>query len=1349
MSTRRLSEADDNDSVSPQKKTKITKNVAESTYLFKCLQESGLKINYPPLKCITREETITIIRNLKKNIERHYDYPKNVFELVDCFTQECNDLEVFKHYLFPNIIKLIEDSPDEHPVNDSLVKILLSVPVLQTKIANYIFDKATYLAIERKCGPWIQMMLKCFTTLDSVVSSEKMVTNLINLLNVAREKVVRLEVIIAIPEMMGDHEHATIANELLDILRTDHELIPAILDSLTYLCLTDDQYKHLQKEILKILVELTHSSYFPNFIKFLLIPNHGNDGDYLPAVQGLRRTLSWNGCGSDIQEIATSQVFTATAIRNSMISFKPIATAWFKTISNSNDHTYFDFAILLIMYTTSEERQRQVENLLKKLLKHGNLSENLFRECFFECTPIFREYLPQLIDLINSLLKINDPIIESFASFCYTIMLSEFVDYRQKILAELLQLILDRKHCALNILSIFNNIIMNDKDVLKPHSIQMLTLLDRMEDLSLNEIREIMNLICGLAYSFENSIIKCDVHMIIRKELGSSSPTIKVQGILAGVHAVKYLMTLNTDEDDTVEHPDDLNYSSTTHLPEGPIKEAAQIIELMSNSTRQFSELIVFFYDELSKIISNADCNINKPFLTWLTEAVTNDLQQNFIVDVIPNNEIGKLKLKLSYGLNTDSEIDEVIAVNIAGLTLNPKEDFNIGILSPLFLLVQTLHSKQHDENLASIDALLGCPVVMPDFDIDLIEDFEVQTAHNIVDCLFYCVNWFREILNAFANQTDSALLKKIFEKITQIQEIQETIAKIILKTKGSYKPPSYTTGINKYLMETNENKSKVAVKKNNLDKKKSNDDTNLPETFKSQATQNTNTVKNTLEIIQNIHFRKLNLNVLTLLKYNLITDEVSECGLNIKNLKFLLKCVNCNLGEVLNPRIKKTFPTKHSNNIYDQNLAEKSIKKVKEILPKLVTHMNNIFTFIDKNGIIEIQNEREIIYTEEILDYLTCLQYLYDLYSTYLKWNGFKNYTNDELISSLKILIGTIEIANRSSVSVIKDLYLDTVKIFQIHQKYCLQICTAMSLLEVVTTIQELYNHTVITNILRDMASYILLKEWKTPDGALEKGLHFNQCIDKVTRLYLLNTNIFDLKNMVIQISTEIGNLKGRYDSLNLFKSITKGNFLILYRNLGSAVYEAAKKKIDKRVTNSEQLASWKDVVTILKYMSDIAKRLDNRNILSAFFKKSLPILRLFISQGMPLIELSFKNKTPEVLEIIKLLQQSTRFLQTLCCHSRLKKDTALMAKVPHMRKMLETLIYKVKAALAANNCSEAFWMGNLKIRNIHGEFIPSQQSTSEESVDDCDEQLPEDDTDDTDDEMIHPDSNSISDVI
>ncbi|CAG5036423.1 unnamed protein product [Parnassius apollo] len=1322
------------------------KNAENTTYLQKVLEESGLTLKQPPEKSIAFQETIHIIRNIKKNLQNHFDYPRNALELISNLTNKCQDMNVFKHYLFPNIVRSADDSASEHMTSDSVLKILLSVPILQSKLIDYIFSKAMDLAVDSQCMPWIQMILKCISSLDSIVNSEAIAKHLINLLDISNEKIVRLEIITAIPDILGDQEHNNVALELCRILGEDHDLIPAILDCVSYLNLSDEQHEQMQKKTLNILFSLSKCNYFPNFVKILLIPGRMNETGYLEAVLGLRNVLGWPTSLATSQEIASSQVLTATAIRNSMISSKLVSNAWLKAVTNckeSTDHKSIDFIIILILYTTSEERQRQLENVLKKQIKLNILKEDLMDEVFEKYKPILKDYLKHFCLMTNTLLKAKaDPIVQSFASHIYMLMLSHLDDYIQTIVAELLQLILDCKQCVMNILLILNNVASKDVSLLKPQSLQMLTLLDRMDDMTLAEVRAVMDLVCALAYSSENSVIRDDIHMVIRKELGSSSISIKIQGILAGIHAVKYLMSTNSNEHQMLDLPDDISYGSVLYLSEGDLREAAQIIELISRSTRQFPELIAFFYDELCTVINSAN-QINKHFLSWLTDAVTNDLQQNFIVDSIDSERIGELKLSMQYCLNMEGEMDEVIAINIAGLALKNEAEVSVAILSPLLKLVQSLHYKQHDGNLSSIDALLGCPIVMPKFNIDEIEDMENNTVCRILDCLLYCVNWFRELLNAFATQSDCNLKEKMIKRILQLEDMENLICQILLISKISYKPPNCI--VNSYLTSSCLDKklTKTQSLKHKVQQKSAQDDTVLPETLKSQASQHHSSVKSQLNLTQTLPLRKLTLNLLFLLNTELQNAE-TENILTVKSLKFLLKSTNVYLEQILVSKIKRhTFLSKQEEPlVYDGKKAEECAVSISKILPNLLNHISFITKYIEYNVLSRNEQELSIV----AIEHLTCLENVYNMFTIYFKWIGFKNQHSALLKSSLRTIAGA-----ESNMLSLKDCVLNIVRFFEKHEKYCLQITTAVSLVEFLRTLQEYSNDTTVSKTLRNIALNFLSQQWKTSSGVVEKGIIFNQSVDILACTYLVNNEVLALKTISLQLVNDIQFLKSKNDTLSTYKCISKTNFSVLYRNLGSALFEVTKKTLNKGLTNLEHLGLWKDVTTIMKSMSDICKTLENRNTLSVFFKKSLPLIKLFISQGLPIIEIQFKNDTQEILEILKLLQQSTRFLQSLCCHSRLKKDAVLISKVPYVRQLLETLIYKVKAVLVANNCSEAFWMGNLKNKNIHGEVIQTQQSVvSEESVEDCDDQLPEDeDNEDSDEEMLNPDSKSISDIV
>ena len=56
----------------------------------------------------------------------------------------------------------------------------------------------------------------------------------------------------------------------------------------------------------------------------------------------------------------------------------------------------------------------------------------------------------------------------------------------------------------------------------------------------------------------------------------------------------------------------------------------------------------------------------------------------------------------------------------------------------------------------------------------------------------------------------------------------------------------------------------------------------------------------------------------------------------------------------------------------------------------------------------------------------------------------------------------------------------------------------------------------------------------------------------------------------------------------------------------------------------------------------------------------------------------------------------------------------------------------------LTLNKCHEAFWLGNLKNRDIHGQEISSQQAAATEEPEEEQEEVEEVEEDDDDDEEV-----------
>ena len=77
----------------------------------------------------------------------------------------------------------------------------------------------------------------------------------------------------------------------------------------------------------------------------------------------------------------------------------------------------------------------------------------------------------------------------------------------------------------------------------------------------------------------------------------------------------------------------------------------------------------------------------------------------------------------------------------------------------------------------------------------------------------------------------------------------------------------------------------------------------------------------------------------------------------------------------------------------------------------------------------------------------------------------------------------------------------------------------------------------------------------------------------------------------------------------------------------------------------------------------------------------------------------------------LTSLAQTSTRVLQHICAHGKVQQEKRMVKSVPYLKKNLERIIFKVKAMLDNHGCLSAFWLGNLKHRNLQGEEVGGGQ--------------------------------------
>lgn len=127
------------------------------------------------------------------------------------------------------------------------------------------------------------------------------------------------------------------------------------------------------------------------------------------------------------------------------------------------------------------------------------------------------------------------------------------------------------------------------------------------------------------------------------------------------------------------------------------------------------------------------------------------------------------------------------------------------------------------------------------------------------------------------------------------------------------------------------------------------------------------------------------------------------------------------------------------------------------------------------------------------------------------------------------------------------------------------------------------------------------------------------------------------------------------------------------------------------------------------------------NHKLLQGLIKESHVVLESFLScQALKQIEadallLEDSVNRDSVLLLLKTVQQSTRSLQIICNHLKYANGKNINSKadplaIPNLKRSLEAVIFRVKEILTRSGCLGAFWMGNLKHRDLEGQELSSQ---------------------------------------
>ncbi|XP_053376879.1 Fanconi anemia group D2 protein-like [Mercenaria mercenaria] len=1317
-----------------------------STFFSEACKRAGLQLkNGSKYNRLAMDQAV-FQKNLLKELRGKSG--NGVEQFVEGFQEYIEEPKRLHRSLLPTVTSPDCDSA-RGGFQESVVKILMGVDVIQPPLMTVLLEKLPEFTGEEDCvileqGQKVNiphLLLSQFQWLDHVVNSKEVTEKLLEMVSITCEDVQR-EIISCLPDIVQDSEHTQVAIALRDLMNENQQLTVTVLDAMSNLILTPGLLSEVRDSVLQSLVSVELED-LPVLIKFLLQSVTGVDA--LQVITELRANLEFD---------------TSTAKKGSGSKKKG---------SSGVDPTSSEDVESIILETVKSavRFQRHVGDALIKVLKG---------------------YFQSLLSLSEVLLRSPELPVSYFGSALYKQTFLAFDAYHQQeivgnLVAHIGSGLEGEIDASLDILAYLVN---HHLQQMAPFAILVKSVLDYLDNLSVCQIRKLYFMLSALAFKNpqEGGLIQDDLHIVIRKQLSNNNPKYKRMGVIGAVMIVSCIAQSSNTEESTE------NSCTQEELSDDLYKQVTSLLTLVRSSSSKSPEAFSLFMDELSTIIAQG--KLQSKVEDWISENLTLDFQESFVVDIVDGvpDESGNIPLSSQHGLNDESEAE--IAINLLPLVVQ-KHNCRTALtaytesavtdplcLSPSVRLLRMCEERQHG-TLEGIDALLGCPVYLTKEDVyEKFEPLSQREKEIIISSLFYCINWFIEMVNGFSIQSDAETKAKVITRLQNITQLQKILLTCLSETPN-FKPPLANFDLDEAVSPSvstgttgkGETKKKARKGRKTVGKKVDKPTSDSDENSRDSSQLNNTTLNNTQAATQNPEavegkdskaavslsaykpfFRELDISVFTILNTGSIrqsmldsdmnTKGVTELSLEMAQVNFLMEdlCRKLEHSLLASASKRKTFfKVKAEKKIGFSNLDQLTpfqvATKVVKLLPALCNHLEGASGFFqtliaDNDGMLDGPGS----HSPEAQMSAVCFQQLLQALLSIFSWNGFQMVENRDLLKeALGVLVQRIKTSGHSQMS-LKDLVKTAIKYISNFANTVPDISTAVALLKVLTTLCEKTEDRQLTKTLVPISEEFLKREWLGHDGQREKGSKFNEHLHIIIKSFIVNSE--DPLTAIEPIATKAVQELLETDKNGCsatFPTMSRSSYTVYYRVLFSELIEAAKnippvKQSDLLDTWMDRLLRWSVAVRIFHILVNLVKTFDGRGNLGTCIKYGRFFVEVFLRLGMPLLDHMFKSRRQDILGLLKNLQLSTRALHHLCGHSKIMKDLALTNNVPMLKRSLEVFVFRVKAMLTVNKCLEAFWMGNLKNRDLKGEEILSQSSVISEQGGDSDgETLPDED--------------------
>ncbi|KRZ08019.1 Fanconi anemia group D2 protein [Trichinella zimbabwensis] len=1322
--------------------------------------------------CILNCDHVKFINELRKRLHN----PDDRCKFVDQFNAFIQDQERLKSALLPTELpKNDEGIPEDSMIRLLLRVDELQADVAICLLNILIKQCKSTCSTQEPENEFPQLIINQFRYLERIADSRKLFSHFLKIVEIAPAWIQR-EIFYCLPELIADDFHDEAGSALLDLMISNPVLTNSIFETICNLTLSL-QLTHEIKEMISESLSSIDAIQLPSRVKFLLQCNSLEDA--VQTLEILREKLDFirlfgayllpvlkqdkDGSVQEALKLLSSTI--ETAVHFSKFIAAAILNFYNRKRWPPGEDSLKVFDLIMLFMLTNSRHYKQVKRILLFHIKAGHITGNLLSDTF-HFKQLLEPYFSQLIKMASDLFESVELTAQRFASSLYVELFLVYKKdtYREDIITALLDHCTGEKTavigCAIDTLLALAE---NDVDSLCEYDFII------VEDMLFSIQKYAGSPTLGLQ---SIGVVAALSALKVAFEYGGRTK-------MTNLHNSKQVDNFTFNKSMQFCKLDETLFNQLLDFICNTTKNSYflsalvfdELSNIVENTDDQCTLNLQSFERNASDTLAKFICapnDYNRKFLSDSQLAFgSND--STTILDVFHSVDISS-DIQPSSSIANECPMVICLAPAIRFLRLCAKCGYNNSNLDLNFLTnCPILHVKQCNvQNFSTLDTILQVKTLRTLFHSSNVLR---EILNTLCDGSSTTASTQFQICNRLGALVDveMELSKCTFEfpaveldLFTWDYTCQRSAT---FQAKSRRQPKTAKT---KKKRASKKKKVKKSVESEGESRDAVDPVTQLSSTEDSNAEDEANEdAKNhhhqqqqsssLLLTVDSSSFRELDPSVLFLLRLPLTNNEAGEndndlhadvAKMRVEHLEFLLY----DLKQKLNAR-EDDSKRSHWFFMYKENNKALSTAKKQQRFRQLSQLQFSNFSFLLIPHLFARLEQLRQRLTDVVVSYDGLLDHPQSTTPTHVQNTNCVQLLLTNLLLICKL--NANEFKNKDKFKHLLDVEIDSVADFvdqiRIRVKYLLKFVDLAGSLQAAATVlqivqfmieqQQPYANTVDVALyqeISEVALEVLQREWQC------KLTKAGKSIGHILQIYLWSkrTSRLDCLEEISKLS--IGDALENNLSSSTYRTLNKDTFAVWYGFYLVELAEDAKnlsQDKQQQLSTQELFVKWVKSVSLFRLLTlHVLGKVQSKTVLRLALLHAPKYVNAFSEHAVRLLDANFRQLIEEIRPLLHAMQQSTRTLQNACTHLKAtknfffflplflllklfiylfiyieNKDRTLTKLIPGCKRTLEEFVFRIKAMMVSNNCTDALQIANLKNRNLLGETLMSQSSSED----------------------------------